>query len=423
MNLIEELKWRGMVHDYMPGLEDILKKEKCSAYLGTDPTADSLHVGNLSSLMLLIHFQRFGHTPIVLMGGATGMVGDPSGKSKERNLLSEEAIQKNLDGQRKQMEKLFDFNAENNPAVMVNNYDWYKNMNLLDFLRDVGKHLTINYMSAKESVKKRIDSGLSFTEFSYQLIQGYDFYYLWKNYNCKIQLGGSDQWGNITSGTELIRRMEGGEAYALTCPLITKADGTKFGKSEDGAVWLDADKTSPYKFYQFWVTTSDADAEQYIKKFTLLPQETINALIEEHQKAPHLKVLQKKLAEEVTTMIHGEENFKQAVRATQILFKGTKDDLMSFSKNQLIEVLEGVPTHKLLRSEHGESLNAIDFLSEQTGILPSKGQARRALQENSIRINMERIGLDYQITKNDLLNDEFILVQKGKKNKYLVIVE
>ncbi|MCL4118846.1 UNVERIFIED_CONTAM: hypothetical protein GTU68_019779 [Idotea baltica] len=389
----------------MPGLEKALETEKCSAYLGTDPTADSLHVGNLSSLMLLIHFQKYGHTPIVLMGGATGMVGDPSGKSKERNLLSEADIQKNLDGQRKQMENLFDFNAKDNSALMVNNYDWYKEMNILEFLRDIGKHLTINYMSAKDSVKKRIESGLSFTEFSYQLIQGYDFYYLWKNYNCKVQLGGSDQWGNITSGTELIRKMGGGEAYALTCPLITKADGSKFGKSESGAVWLDAKKTSPYKFFQFWLNASDTDAEQYIKKFTLLGKEEIDTLIAEHNEVPHQRILQKRLAKEVTTFIHGEAAYEGAVKATQILFK------------------EGVPTYTISKAKHGDALKAIDFLSEETGILPSKSEARRALQQNSISINMEKIPADYEITTKDFLNNEFILVQKGRKNKYLVIAE
>lgn len=423
MTLIEELQWRGMVHDFMPGLEKILQTEKCSAYLGTDPTADSLHVGNLSSLMLLIHFQRFGHTPIVLMGGATGMVGDPSGKSKERNLLSEDDIQKNLNGQKKQMEKLFDFHAKDNPAVMVNNYDWYKEMNILEFLRDIGKHLTVNYMSAKDSVKKRIESGLSFTEFSYQLIQGYDFYYLWKNYDCKIQLGGSDQWGNITSGTELIRRMGGGSAYALTCPLITKADGTKFGKSESGAVWLDADKTSPYKFYQFWMNTTDVDAEQYIKKFTLLSQEEINDLITQHKEAEHLRLLQSRLAEEVTVLIHGRDKYEQALVASEILFKGNKEDLMSLSKADLLDIMDGVPMYKISKTEHGESINAIDFLSTITGILPSKSEARRALQQNSISINKEKITLDYEISAKDLLNDQFILVQKGKKGKSLVIVE
>ncbi len=423
MKLIDELKWRGMVHDYMPGLEQLLETEKCTAYLGTDPTADSLHVGNLSSLMLLIHFQRFGHTPIVLMGGATGMVGDPSGKSKERNLLSEKDIQHNLEGQKKQMEKLFDFKAEKNPALMVNNYDWYKNMNILDFLRDIGKHLTINYMSAKDSVKKRIDSGLSFTEFSYQLIQGYDFYYLWKNHNCKVQLGGSDQWGNITSGTELIRRMGGGSAFALTCPLITKADGTKFGKSVDGAVWLDEEKTSPYKFFQFWINTSDEDAEQYIKKFTLLSKEEIEGLVAEHKEATHLRILQKKLAEEVTVLIHGREKYEKAVEASQILFKGSKEDLMSLSPSDLLDILDGVPTFTIKKSDHSDNIGAIDFLAEHTKILSSKGEARRALQQNSIRINMEKISADYEISAKDLLNDRFIFVQKGKKNKFLVIAE
>ena len=412
-----------MIHDLTPGTEELLNKEKVVGYLGTDPTADGLHIGNLASLMLLVHLQRHGHQPIALMGGATGMVGDPSGKSAERNLLTPEQIQLNLEGQKKDFAKILDFDQENNGAKVVNNYDWYKDMTVLEFLRDIGKHLTLNYMMAKDSVKKRMDSGISFTEFSYQLIQGYDFYYLWKNYNCKIQFGGSDQWGNITAGTELIRRMAGGEAFALTCPLITKSDGTKFGKTAGGAIWLSADKTSVYKFYQFWINSSDADAEQYIKKFTLLDKATIDAIIEEHKEQPHTRILQKRLAQEVTTMIHSEEAWQQAVTASQILFKGNKEDLTTLSKAQLLEILEGVPTFKIDRKQHGEQLGLIDFLSEHTGILPSKSEARRALQQNSIKINMEKVSLDDSITANDLLNDSFILVQKGKKHKYLVIAE
>lgn len=423
MNVIEDLRQRGMIQDIMPGTEELLAKEKIAAYVGVDPTADSMHVGNLATMMLLVFLQKYGHTPVALVGGATGMIGDPSGKSAERNLLDEETLRHNQKGVHAQLQNLLDFETTENPARMENNYEWFKDMGALDFLRNVGKHLTINYMMAKDSVKSRVETGLSFTEFSYQLIQGYDFYHLYKNGGVKLQMGGSDQWGNITSGTELIRRMDGGEAFAFTCPLITKADGSKFGKSEGGNIWLDPKKTSPYKFYQFWLNASDEDAAVFIKRFTLLPMDDIEALIAEHQEAPHLRVLQQKLAEEVTVMVHSREAYEQAVRASQALFKGSKEDLMALSKSELLEVLEGVPTHTLKRDGHGDTLDMISFLSTETGILSSKSEARRSLKENSISINKEKVSEESEITQDDLLNGEFILVQKGKKNKFLVIVE
>ena len=423
MNVIDELEQRGMIQDIMPGTKELLAREKIAAYVGVDPTADSMHVGNLATIMLLIFLQKYGHTPVALVGGATGMIGDPSGKSAERNLLDEETLRHNQAGVAKQMQQLLDFDAKDNPARMENNYEWFKDMGALDFLRNVGKHLTINYMMAKDSVKSRVDTGLSFTEFSYQLIQGYDFYHLYKHGGVKLQMGGSDQWGNITAGTELIRRMSGGEAFAFTCPLITKADGSKFGKSEGGNIWLDPDKTSPYKFYQFWLNASDDDAAVFINRFTLLPLEEIKQLIAEHTTAPHLRALQSKLAETVTVMVHGEAAYQQAVKASQALFKGSKEELMALSKSELLEVLEGVPTYTLDREAHGDNLDMISFLSDQTHILPSRGEARRSLKENSISINKEKVTEDSFITEKDLLNNEFILVQKGKKNKFLVIVE
>ncbi len=424
MSLIEELQWRGMIHNIIPGTEELLNKEKVAGYIGVDPTSDSIHVGNLASLMLLVHFQRYGHKPFALVGGATGMVGDPSGKSDERNLLSEEVLQNNVAGLTKALEKLLCYGESENPVTIVNNYDWFKNMNTLDFLRDVGKHLTVNYMVAKESVKNRLEKGISFTEFSYQLIQGYDFYWLHQNHNCKIQFGGSDQWGNITAGTELIRRKASGEAFAFTCPLITKSDGTKFGKTESGTVWLDPEKTSPYQFYQFWINSTDEDAKKYIRVFTLLDKEAIEQLESEHAEAPHQRILQKALAKDVTTRIHSAEAYEKAVATSQILFgKGSKEALSQLNEKDFLEVFDGVPTFKLDKSGHGDSLGMIDFLSEHTGILSSKGEARRSLKENSIRINMERVGMDANITKDDLMNGKFILVQKGKKNKYLVIAE
>jgi len=423
MKLFDELRARGLVQDIMPGTEELFEKEQVTAYIGFDPTADSLHVGNLGSLMLLVYLQKHGHKPVALIGGATGMVGDPSGKSAERNLLDEETLKHNMEGVLKQFRKLLDFDHPDNPAIILNNYDWFKDFNTLDFLRQVGKHLTINYMLAKESVKNRIETGISFTEFSYQLIQGYDFYYQYKHHGVKAQMGGSDQWGNITAGAELIRRMDGGEAFAFTCPLITKADGTKFGKSESGNIWLDPEKTSPYRFYQFWLNASDEDAAMLIKRFTLLPIDEIETLIRQHEEAPHQRALQQALAREVTVNVHGQDAWEHAVNASQILFKGNREDLMSLDKQALLEVLEGVPTHTLKRDSGGDALDVVSFLSTQTGILPSKSEATRSLKQNSISINNEKVGPDASITDNDLLNGEFILVQKGKKNKYLVIVE
>ena len=423
MNVIDELEQRGMIQDIMPGTKELLGKEKIAAYVGVDPTADSMHVGNLATIMLLIFLQKYGHTPVALVGGATGMIGDPSGKSAERNLLDEATLRHNQEGVAKQMQMLLDFDATDNPARMENNYEWFKDMGALDFLRNVGKHLTINYMMAKDSVKSRVDTGLSFTEFSYQLIQGYDFYHLYKHGGVKLQMGGSDQWGNITAGTELIRRMDGGEAFAFTCPLITKADGSKFGKSEGGNIWLDPEKTSPYKFYQFWLNASDADADVFIKRFTLSPLDEIEQLVSEHTAAPHLRALQAKLAEAVTVMVHGEKAYQQAVKASQALFKGSKEDLMALSKSELLEVLEGVPTHTLVRGSEGDEIDMVSFLSDHTNILSSRGEARRSLKENSISINKEKVNEESVITEKDLLNNEFILVQKGKKNKFLVIVE
>ncbi len=422
MNLFEELRARGLVQDVMPGTEDLFEKEQVTAYIGFDPTADSLHVGNLGSLMLLVFLQKHGHKPVALIGGATGMIGDPSGKSAERNLLDEDTLKHNMAGVLAQFKKLLDFDTPDNPAIILNNYDWFKDFNTLDFLRQVGKHLTVNYMLAKDSVKNRIETGISFTEFSYQLIQGYDFYYQYKHHGVKVQMGGSDQWGNITAGAELIRRMQGGEAFAFTCPLITKADGSKFGKSESGNVWLDREKTSPYKFYQFWLNASDEDAAMLIKRFTLLPLTEIDSLIEQHAQAPHERLLQKTLAREVTVAVHGEAAWEHAVNASAIMFKGTREQLMALDKQSLLEVLEGVPTHQLRRNSHDDTLDVVSFLSTETGILPSKSEATRALKQNSISINNEKVGLEKEISRSDLLNDEFILVQKGKKNKYLVIV-
>ena len=423
MNVIDELEQRGMIQDIMPGTKELLGQEKIAAYVGVDPTADSMHVGNLATIMLLVFLQKYGHTPVALVGGATGMIGDPSGKNAERSLLDEATLRHNQEGVAKQMQKLLDFDAAGNPARMENNYEWFKDMGALDFLRNVGKHLTINYMMAKDSVKSRVETGLSFTEFSYQLIQGYDFYHLYKHGGVKLQMGGSDQWGNITAGTELIRRMDGGEAFAFTCPLITKADGSKFGKSEGGNIWLDPEKTSPYKFYQFWLNASDVDAEVFIKRFTLTPLEEIEQLVAEHAKAPHLRALQSKLAQSVTVMVHGEEAYEKAVKASQALFKGSKEDLMALSKSELLEVLEGVPTYTLTRDSHGDELDMVSFLSDHTKILSSRGEARRSLKENSISINKEKVTEESFITEKDLLNNEFILVQKGKKNKFLVILE
>jgi len=423
MNFIEELGWRGMIHDMTPGTEEQLLKETTSAYIGYDPTSDSLHIGNLASIMMLVHLQRSGHKPFALVGGATGMIGDPSGKSEERNLLDETVLRYNQSCIQKQLEKFLDFNCGANSAEMVNNYDWTKEFSFLNFLRDVGKHITVNYMVAKDSVKKRMESGsgISFTEFSYQLVQGYDFCWLYENRNVKLQMGGSDQWGNIVTGTELIRRKLGGEAYALTCPLITKADGGKFGKSEAGNIWLDPKKTSPYRFYQFWLNTSDADASEYIKKFTLFTKPEIDLLIREHTEAPHLRILQKALAKEITIRVHSKEDYIAAVDASEILFgKGTTESLGRLTEDTLLAVFEGVPQSEIQRSAISTSLNVVDFLTETTHIFPSKGEARRMLKEGGVGINKEKVDESYSIDLTTLLNGKYILVQKGKKNYFLV---
>jgi tyrosyl-tRNA synthetase len=424
MKFIEELRWRGMIHDMMPGTEEQLEKEMTSAYIGFDPTSDSLHIGSLVPILLLVHFQRAGHKPVALVGGATGMVGDPSGKSEERNLLSEQTLQFNLQGVKKQLEKFLDFDPSlANAAELVNNYDWFQNMGFLNFIRDVGKHVTVNYMMAKDSVKKRIesDNGISFTEFTYQLIQGYDFYWLYKNKNCKIQMGGSDQWGNIVTGTELIRRIDGGDAYAFTCPLIKKSDGGKFGKTEKGNVWLDPAKTSPYQFYQFWLNASDEDAETWIKIFTLLPKEQIDSIIAEHKSAPHLRILQKNLAREVTTFVHSQQDYEFAVKASEILFgNATTDVLKSLSESQLLQVMEGVPTSDYALSAIEAGTDIVTFLAD-SGIFPSKGEARKMVQGGGISINKTKVSAaDIKTDKGMLLNDKYILVQKGKKNYFLI---
>ncbi|GAB4250627.1 MAG: tyrosine--tRNA ligase [Vicingaceae bacterium] len=423
MGFIDEMKWRGMIHDIMPGTEELLNKEQVKGYIGFDPTADSLGVGNLVQVMILLHFQKAGHQPYVLVGGATGMVGDPSGKSEERNLLSPEVLQHNLECQKKQLEQFLDFNHSKNPAVMVNNYDWFKNFTFLDFIRDVGKHITVNYMLSKESVKKRLENGMSFTEFSYQLVQGYDFYYLYKNHGVKLQMGGSDQWGNIVTGTELIRRIDGGEAFAVTTPLIKKSDGTKFGKTEGGNVWLDPNRTSPYKFYQFWLNASDEDVKQYIKIFTLKTKEEIEALEKEHNTAPHLRILQKSLAEDITERVHGKTHLQNAVEASEILFKKGEEAVNALKKmpeSLFNDVFEGVPMAEVSKTEFENGLNIVDALSSTTNFLSSKGEARRALKENAISVNKQKVAEDKTLTTNDLLQGKYIVVQKGKKNYYLI---
>ena len=421
MNFVEELKWRGMIHDIMPGTEEQLNKEMTSGYIGFDPTSDSLGVGNLVQIMTLLHFQQCGHKPFALVGGATGMVGDPSGKSQERNLLSEDILNHNLQCQKKQLEKFLDFDCGKNSAEIVNNYDWFKNFSFLDFIRDVGKHITINYMMTKDSVKNRMESGMSFTEFSYQLVQGYDYLFLFQNKNCKLQMGGSDQWGNIVTGTELIRRKAGGEAYALTTPLIAKADGTKFGKTESGNVWLDPKKTSPYKFYQFWLNASDADVARYIRIFTLFKKEEIEAMEAEHNKAPHLRLLQKALAKDITIRVHSEEDYNTAVDASEILFgKSTTDMLKKLDEETLLSVFEGVPMSDISKNDIAQGIPVIDFISEKTNITASKSEARRMLKVGSISINKAKVDENYTVSENDLLNKLYILVQKGKKNYYLV---
>ncbi len=430
MNFVEELKWRGMIHDMMPGTEEQLQKEMTTAYVGIDPTADSLHIGHLVSVMMLKHLQVAGHRPIVLVGGATGMIGDPSGKSAERNLLDETTLRHNQDCLKAQLSRFLDFNSgAENQALMVNNYDWMKEFSFLEFIRDIGKHLTVNYMMAKDSVKKRIsgegNSGLSFTEFTYQLVQGTDFYHLYKTYNCKLQMGGSDQWGNITTGTELIRRKLSGEAFAMTCPLITKADGGKFGKTESGNIWLDPKRTSPYKFYQFWLNTSDADAEKYIKIFTLLSQEEVEGLVKEHAEAPHARALQKRLAEEVTVMIHGREAYDTAVEASQILFgKSTMDALKKIDEDTFLAVFEGVPTFNIAKNDLVEGVDILELMAVQTQIFPSKGEARKTIKGGGVSLNKEKIDAQDLLVKDEhLLNDKYLLFQKGKKNYFVVVAE
>lgn len=425
-NFVEELKWRGMVHDIMPGTEEQLQKDITAGYVGFDPTASSLTVGNLVTIMLLVHFQQSGHKPVALVGGATGMIGDPSGKSEERKLLSEEALQRNQDAIKRQLEKFLDFKSGNNSAEIVNNYDWFKEFSFIGFLRDVGKHLTVNYMMAKESVKKRLETGISFTEFSYQLLQGYDYFHLYKEKGIKLQMGGSDQWGNITAGTELIRRMSGGEAFALTVPLITKADGTKFGKSEGGNVWLDPELTSPYEFYQFWLRLSDEDASRFIRIFTLFKKEEIEEIERKHAEAPHDRALQTALAKDITIRVHSEEDYNNAVKASQILFgKSTTEDLESLNERTLLSVFEGVPQVQVSLTELKEAANITDFLSVTTRseIFPSKGEARKMIIGGGVSVNKQKIEGPEQKPEFRLLQDKYLLVQKGKKNYYLVKIE
>jgi len=425
-NFVEELQWRGMIQDVMPETEEHLLEEMRAAYVGIDPTADSLHIGHLVSVMMLRHFQKSGHKPYVLIGGATGMIGDPSGKSQERNLLDETTLRHNQDALKAQLSRFLDFESDNeNAAVMVNNYDWMKEFSFLDFIRDVGKHITVNYMMAKDSVKKRLTGdakeGMSFTEFTYQLVQGYDFLHLFRENNCTLQMGGSDQWGNITTGTELIRRIAGGKGYALTCPLITKADGTKFGKTEGGNIWLDAERTSPYKFYQYWLNTSDEDAEKYIKIFTFLSKQEIETLNSAHKTAPHLRQLQKRLAEEMTMMVHSKEELDNAVVASNILFgNSTSTDLKKLNKSTFLDVFEGVPQTEVSQKQISEGLDIIAALAEVGGFLKSNSEARRALKENSISVNKEKVDETYKITEKDLINNTFVLLQRGKKNYFIL---
>ena len=428
-NFIEELQWRGMLHDSMPGTQEHLLSEMRSAYVGFDPTADSLHIGNLVPIMLLAHYQRCGHRPIALVGGATGMIGDPSGKSAERNLLDEKTLRHNQECVKAQLGHFLDFTSdEKNAAILVNNYDWMKNLSFLEFIRDVGKHITVNYMMAKDSVKNRISAeskdGMSFTEFTYQMVQGYDFLHLFRENTTTIQMGGSDQWGNITTGTELIRRIGGGKGYAITCPLITKSDGSKFGKSEGGNVWLDAKRTSAYKFYQYWLNTSDDDAEKYIKIFTFLDQETIEALIEEHKEAPHVRVLQKRLGEEVSILVHGKDEYKKAVAASNILFgKSTSKDLKSLDEQTFLDVFDGVPQANVSKEDITTGLDMIGALAAKTNFLNSNGDARRALKENAVSVNKEKVKEDFLITPKDLIADKYVLLQRGKKTYFLLKVD
>lgn len=430
MNFVDVLKWRGMLHDVMPGTDEQLNKEMTSAYLGIDPTADSLHIGHLVGVMMLKHFQIAGHKPIALVGGATGMIGDPSGKSQERNLLDEPTLRHNQECIKKQLAKFLDFESDApNAAILVNNYDWMKNFSFLDFIRDIGKHITVNYMMSKDSVKKRLGAeskdGMSFTEFTYQLVQGYDFLYLNENHNCKLQMGGSDQWGNITTGTELIRRKGRGEAFALTCPLITKADGTKFGKTESGNVWLDAERTSPYQFYQFWLNTSDEDAGRYIKIFTLLSKEEIETLSTLHKEAPHLRGLQKKLAEEITVMVHSRDDYEMAVEAAQILFgSGTAEQLRKLNESTFLAVFDGVPKFTVAHNDIDNGIGVVELLAEKTRVFDSKSELRRTIQASGLSINKDKVAdAEMQIDASFLINGKYILAQKGKKNYSVIIVE
>ena len=429
-NLVAALQWRGLVHDIMPGTEEQLLKEMTTTYIGFDPTSDSLHIGSLVPIILLVHLEKFGHKPIALVGGATGMIGDPSGKSDERNLLDEATLNHNVAGIKRVLSRFLDFNSTaKNAPILVNNYDWMKTFTFIDFAREVGKRITVNYMMAKDSVKKRLEGegeGMSFTEFTYQLIQGYDFYHLHKHYNCVLQMGGSDQWGNITTGTELVRRMntntnEVAKAYAMTCPLITKADGSKFGKSESGNIWLDADKTSVYQFYQFWLNTTDVDAEKYIKIFTFLEEDTINTLIETHKTEPHLRLLQRKLADEVTVFVHSEAELEKAIKASAILFgNATSEDLKALDTATFLAVFDGVPQAEMPRSAIENGIDIVAVLNEKTGFLKSNGEARRALSENSIAVNKEKVTETFVLTAKDLINNEFVLLQRGKKNYFVI---
>ncbi len=427
MNFVEELRWRGILHDIMPGTEELLNKGMVAGYIGFDPTADSLHVGSLAQIMTLIHFQRAGHKPFALVGGATGMVGDPSGKSAERNLLSEDALQHNLEGIQSQLEKFLDFNCGVNSAQMVNNYDWFKNYNFLEFIRDVGKHITVNYMMAKDSVKNRLsgDTGMSFTEFSYQLVQGYDFYYLWKHHNCALQMGGSDQWGNIVTGTELIRRKDGGEAFAITTQLIKKSDGTKFGKTEGGNIWLDAEKTSPYKFYQFWLNTSDDDGKTYVRIFTLFDKDTIEGLEVEQDAAPHLRTLQKALAKDITIRVHGEAEYEKAIKSSEFLFGNTGIEFLNeLSEAEALALFEGVPNYSIRLDELQKGINVADLLAVHTAVFASKGEAKKMIQGGGASINKEKItSADDVYNSANLINGKYLVAQKGRRNYFLIIAE
>lgn len=426
MNLVDELKWRGLLHDIMPGTAELLDKEQVTGYVGFDPTADSLHIGNLVPIMLLVHLQRAGHKPLALVGGATGLVGDPTGRSTERNMLGVNEINHNLDCQRKQLEKFLDFSDScSNMAEIVNNYDWFKDFDFLGFIRDVGKHIPINYMLAKDSVKNRLENGMSFTEFCYQLIQGYDFVHLYKTMGCKLQMGGSDQWGNITTGTEMIRRMHGGEAFALTAPLVKKSDGTKFGKSEGGNVWLDPEKTSPYQFYQFWLNVSDEDAARYIGVYTLLDFDTIEKLKAEHAEVPHLRLLQRALAEEVTVRVHSQADFEQAVQASEILFgRATTEALQALPEKLLLQIFEGVPMHMVSKGLFAVGVELVNLVTEHTSVFPSKGEARKMIQAGGVSLNKEKITDEkVLLTTSYLLNQKYLLLQKGKKQYFLIVAE